>query len=315
MNAARKTLFWLIALVLVAGGYYFVEQRTEEKDRVVEENLKLFPFTVDAVDEFWITNPAEGVRVGVHRREGQWWLKKPITARGDQEKIESVLTNVVQARKDRTLFQEVDAAKLRELGLETPSLEMTFLTAGIETTIMFGGAGPTHNIAYAMFSGDPRVYRIHSDVKAEANKNAYDLRDKSLLAFDPVKLKRFEMDRIGQSRLVVEHHEGRWQLIEPARARASMENVLEGLFMIKDAEVKAFVDNESSEQGLDSPRIRVHIVDEQRTEPYILEVGAKDRVRRGYYARTNRSEDVLVIGEDLANYLLSVKDNWRESSP
>jgi hypothetical protein len=315
LNAARKTLFWLIALVLVAGGYYFVEQRTEEKDRVVEENLKLFPFTVDAVDEFWITNPAEGVRVGVHRREGQWWLKKPITARGDQEKIESVLTNVVQARKDRTLFQEVDAAKLRELGLETPSLEMTFLTAGIETTIMFGGAGPTHNIAYAMFSGDPRVYRIHSDVKAEANKNAYDLRDKSLLAFDPVKLKRFEMDRIGQSRLVVEHHEGRWQLIEPARARASMENVLEGLFMIKDAEVKAFVDNESSEQGLDSPRIRVHIVDEQRTEPYILEVGAKDRVRRGYYARTNRSEDVLVIGEDLANYLLSVKDNWRESSP
>jgi hypothetical protein len=43
-------------------------------------------------------------------------------------------------------------------------------------------------------------------------------------------------------------------------------------------------------------------------------VGDKDRVRRGYFAVTNRSEEILVIAEDLVNYLLSVKDNWQETS-
>jgi hypothetical protein len=325
LNSARKTLFWLITLVLVAGGFYFFDQRAMEQDRIIEENLQLFPFTVEEVEAFWITSRKDGLRVKIHRRDGQWWLAEPIVARGDNEKINSVLSNVVLARKDRTLFEEVDAVKQRELGLETPALEMVFLVSGIETTILFGGAGPTNNISYAMLSGDPRVYRIHSDVKSEADKTVYDLRDKSLLTFDPVKLKRFEMNRRGQSRIVVEHHEGRWHLIEPSRARASMENVLEGLFMIKNAEVKAFTgdsfagpgtlgQDKEATYGLSSPRIKLNIVDELREEPYVLTIGNKDRTRRGYFAITNRGEEILVITEDLVNYLLSVKDNWQEGS-
>jgi hypothetical protein len=325
LNSARKTLFWLTALVLAAGGFYFFDQRVMEQDRIIEENLQLFPFTVQEVEAFWINSRKDGLRAKVHRRDGQWWLTEPIVARGDQSKIDSVLSNVVLARKDRTLFEEVDAVKLRELGLETPSIEMVFLVSGIETTILFGGAGPTNNITYAMLSGDPRVYRIHSDVKSEADKTVFDLRDKSLLTFDPVKLKRFEMNRRGQSRIVVEHHEGRWRLIEPSSAQASMENVLEGLFMINNAEVKAFtgdsiagldnpVQDKEATYGLSSPRIKLNIVDEQRDEPYVLIIGNKDRVRRGYFAITNRGEEILVIAEDLVNYLLSVKDNWQEGS-
>ena len=129
------------------------------------------------------------------------------------------------------------------------------------------------------------------------------------------------MDRRGQPRVVVEHDEGRWHLLEPGRAQASQENVLEGLFMIKDAEIEHFLGIASGEQesfdrksyGLSSPRVRISIVDEQRKEPYILIIGDKDRVRRGYFAVTNSSEEIIVIAEDLVNYLLSVKDNWRES--
>lgn len=321
MNSARKTLFWLVALLLVAGGFYFFDQRVAEKEQVLEESLKLFPFTVEAVDEFSITSEQDGLRVAVNRRDGQWWLKTPVVAQGDQARIESILSNIVLARKDRTLFDQADAAKLQELGLENPDLEMSFLVSGEETRILFGSAGPTHNVSYAMFSGDPRVYRIHSDVRAEADKGVYELRDKSLLAFDPVKLKRFEMDRRGQPRVVVEHDEGRWHLLEPGRAQASQENVLEGLFMIKDAEIEHFLGIASGEQesfdrksyGLSSPRVRISIVDEQRKEPYILIIGDKDRVRRGYFAVTNRSEEIIVIAEELVNYFLSVKDNWRES--
>ncbi len=317
MNPARKTLFWIITLLLVAGGFYFYDQRATEQNLQVEESLKMFPFTVEEVDEFLIVSAQAGQVAKVHRENGEWWLNEPIVAKGDAAKIDSVLTNVVLARKDRTLFEEVDANKLRELGLESPELEMAFTVSGKEHRILFGGVGPTHNIAYAMLSDDPKVYRIHSDIKAEANKEVYDLRDKSLLSFDPVKLKRFEMTRRDQPRVVVEHDNGRWNLIEPARANASMENVLEGLYMIKETEIQAFlgeVPENREVNGLASPRIHLTIYDEQREDPYVLIVGDKDRVRRGYFALTNRSEEMLVVTEDLVNYLLSVKDNWQESS-
>ncbi|MBT4161178.1 MAG: DUF4340 domain-containing protein [Gammaproteobacteria bacterium] len=341
MNSTRKTLFWLITLLLVAGGFYVLDQQVAEQDRITEENLRLFHFTPDDVEEFWIAGKEDGLRVKVHRRDGEWWLKFPIVARGDDSKIDSLLTNVVVSRKDRTLFEEADAGKMQELGLDTPSIEMTFITSGVtehasgtptsndavntavverspskvETTIFFGDSGPTNNVAYAMLSKDSRVFRIHSDVRTEADRSVYDLRDKSLLSFDPLKLLTVDITRRDLPHLVIEHDNGRWNMLEPSVARASQQNVLEGLFMIKDDEIKAFLGGDLENKqayGLDAPRIRISIKDQQRDEPYVLIIGDKDRSRRGYFALTNRSEEVLVVTEDLVNYLLSIKDSWQE---
>ena len=140
---------------------------------------------------------------------------------------------------------------------------------------------------------------------------------RTILDFDPVKLLRLEMERAGQDRVVVEVEEGRWNLLEPFPARASMTQVLEGLYRIKSSEIADFLGpaSDRGDDGLLEPRIRLTIVDEQQEEPYVLLVGDKDRVRRGYIARTNATEEVIVIEEDLVNYLLTIKDNWREPSP
>ncbi len=318
MNSARKTLFWVVVLLLVGAGFYLVDEKATEQERIVEFNLRMFPFEVADVDEFWINATADGIRARAQRRDGEWWLKEPLTARGDSEDIESLLRNVVEARKDRTLFEQADDAKLRELGLGPPALEMGFIVGGTTTTIQFGGQGPTHNVAYAMLAGDPRVFRIHADVSSEADKQAYDLRDKSILTFDPVKLKRFEMVRPGQPELVVVHDNGKWNITAPNPARAAMDKVLEGLYKIRDSETKAFLGSAPTDRamhGIDTPRVHLTVFDEQRDEPYVLIVGDKDRKRRGYFAVTNRSDDLIVIEEDLVNYLLSVKDSWQEPQP
>ncbi|MDP6182189.1 MAG: DUF4340 domain-containing protein, partial [Gammaproteobacteria bacterium] len=175
----KKTLFWFIALAALFGASLLIEDRVEETERVEEANLKLFPFEIDDVTEFWIKTGKKGIRARVAREKDGWWLNQPLRAKGDDESIAKMLKNIVEARKDAVLFANPDPAKLTELGLAEPDLEIAFGTGNGFSTLQFGNRGPTLNVTYGRFKGDAAVYRVHSDIRTEADTTVYALRDKS----------------------------------------------------------------------------------------------------------------------------------------
>ncbi len=185
-----------------------------------------------------------------------------------------------------------------------------------ETVIIFGERGPTNNVAYAMFKGRPEVYRVHSDLKKEVSKDAYDLRDKTILDFDPVKMRRLEIVKKGMSRVIVEQNQQKWNLLEPAQGRASQAKVLEYLYAIKNGEIKAFADENPTDlapYGLSSPMLQLTIYQEQKEMPYILTIGDKDRAKRAYFARVNQVKKVFDVEEDMVNTLILNMDKLLEA--
>ena len=56
MNFTKKTLFWVIILIGLAGSFYFVDEKDAANKRVIEASFRLLPFTVDGLSEFWINN-------------------------------------------------------------------------------------------------------------------------------------------------------------------------------------------------------------------------------------------------------------------
>ncbi len=313
----KKTLFWFIALAALFGASLLIEDRVEETERVEEANLKLFPFEIDDVTEFWIKTGKKGIRARVAREKDGWWLNQPLRAKGDDESIAKMLKNIVEARKDAVLFANPDPAKLTELGLAEPDLEIAFGTGNGFSTLQFGNRGPTLNVTYGRFKGDAAVYRVHSDIRTEADTTVYALRDKSTLAYDPLKLSRLEIARRGKDTVVIVHDRGRWDMIQPERARADHAKVLETLYAIKDTPVKAFVDEEPADlarYGLARPGITVTIREQGATEARILRIGGKDRKRRGYFANSNSAPNVVLLEEKLINSLLAGKDRWKEAS-
>jgi len=315
VNLPRKTVFWVIALVVLSGGFFLIDKKAEDVNRAKEASLRLFPFGPQDVVEFWIRSEENGLRARVVKGKDGWWLKEPLIAKADEGAIEKTLSNIVKARKDAVLFVDPEPSKLKELGLKVPKLEMGFGTAAGATVILFGNKGPTHNVAYAMLQEDSRVYRIHSDVRKEADKSIFDLRDKTVLVFDPLKLRRFEIERKGKATVVIEHEKGKWNIIEPYRERAAMAKVLETLYGIRNSQVKAFIEEKPSNvigYGLDLPRIRLTILEKENDSAHILSIGLKDRTRRGYFARTNTSETVFLLEEELVNSLLVDTAEWKE---
>jgi hypothetical protein len=188
---------------------------------------------------------------------------------------------------------------------------------GKETVIIFGEKEPTLNISYAMFKGNPEVYRVHSDLRSESDKDTYALRDKTLLDFNPVKMKRLEIVQKGKARVVIEQDNGKWNILEPSRGQASMEKVLETLFAIKNGKIKAFIDEEPSDfstYGLDAPTLILTIYMPKKKTPYKLVIGKKDRQKRGYFATTEAADKVFDVEEGLVKTILLNMDKYLEKN-
>ena len=193
---------------------------------------------------------------------------------------------------------------------------MGLKSANGETVIVFGEREPTNNVAYAMFKGRPEVYRVHSDLKKEVSKDAYALRDKTILDFDPAKLRRLEIVKKGMSRVVIVQNQSKWNMLEPKAGIASMAKVLEYLYAIKNGEIKAFADENPADlapYGLSSPLLQLTIYQEQKEKPYILTIGDKDRAKRGYFAKVDQAKKVFDVEEGLVDTLILNMDKLLEA--
>ena len=317
MNFTKKTLFWFIVLIALGGVFFFYDKKEEAVKQLKEEQLKLLPTAEKEVSEFWINYIKENRQIKVVRENDAWQLVQPLSAKGDVKAIEKLLTNVITARKDAVLFEKVEQPKLEELGLGDHEVEMGLKYANQETVIIFGDRGPTNNVAYAMFKGRPEVYRVHSDLKKEVSQDAYALRDKVILDFDPAKMRRLEIVKSGKPKVVITQEQSKWNMLEPTTGIASMAKVLEYLFAIKNGEIKAFADENPANlapYGLSSPMLQLTIYQEKKEKPYILTIGDKDRARRGYFAKVNQMEKVFDVEEDLVNTLLLNMDKLLEEN-
>ncbi|MDQ6982784.1 MAG: DUF4340 domain-containing protein [Mariprofundus sp.] len=315
MNFSKKTLFWIIILISLAGAFHFFDQEKESEKRIVEASFRLLPFNVPDVSTFWINNLADHLKITAMRDGDAWKLAQPLVTKGDKEAIEKYLKIIVTARKDAVLFSQPTPEKLKELGLDNPMIEVGLTANGKETVIIFGEKGPTLNISYAMFKGNPEVYRVHSDLRAESTKDAYALRDKTIIDFDPVKMKRLEIVQKGKAAVVIEQDNGKWNMLEPSKGQASMEKVLDTLFSIKNGKIKAFINDQPADfsaYGLDSPKLTLTVYMPKKATPYKLLIGDKDRKNRGYFAITEQADKVFDVEEELVKVILLNMDKYLE---
>jgi len=322
MRFFKKTIFWFITLAILGGSLYIIDKKMEERKAIQEEKRRLFTFEPGDVTGFQIVKGDKVIKVRRVEVEGkgQWILEAPVLAPGDEKAIDNLLNHVVKAKMDGVLFESTPPGKLQEMGLERPYLEVQFKTkAGSSKTIAFGDRGPTQNVAFSILRDDPRVFRIHADIRAEADKTVYDLRDKTVLAFEPLKIEGFEIAWRGGKTITVKHpEEGKWHIIQsphpgplPSGERVKVEDIADAvkvtelLYKVRNSEVKAFIDEEPKDlapYGLDRPRVRFTILDEKNT-PKTLLIGERDKKERGLFAKRGDSSVVFLLEEDFINTL------------
>lgn len=304
MRLFKKTVFWVLIFALLGGLFYLIDKRSEEKKAATEVHKRLFSFTPSDIMGFTITKKgAEPVSV---KREGDIWLvTSPVNALGDAKEVDKYLEKLVNAKLDGVLFEKAPEEKFKEMGLADADLTVELIPErGESRTILFGDTGPTHNISFAAIKNDPRILRINTDIKADADKTAYDMRDKTILSFEPTRVKKLDIKWTDGNRIVVDQtSEGKWNTLGLPDGKTDFLRLMEILVKLKKTPIKAFIDEDPSDlgaYGLKTPRVRLLFVDEKGVKHSTL-IGGRDKERRGYYAVNGEAKNVFLLEEDIVD--------------
>ena len=268
------------AVVLLAGlaGWAYVKdyRGADERKKAEESKDKAFRFERADLKAIALTGKNGALRLEKHGED--WALTQPIAAAADKEAVEGVIASLDMARIERRLGPSTD---LTSYALDPPAGSVAVETgAGPAQTLVVGDQAPIGGSWYALVDGkDGREVAVVGAAAGELiEKDVLSLRDKSLLAFDPWKVKRLTLER-GRDAVTLEKPEAGWKLAAPFEAPADGPAVTDLLSALERARATKFEVEKATEadrkaRGFLPPAARVTILQEGWDTAKTIEFGA-----------------------------------------
>lgn len=261
MKRAASTLI-LLAVALALGAYiYFVEMKRKSASEQALEKAKVFEnLDSSAIEELRVKTGDQNTLV---RKEGATWrVIEPIQSAADENMVTSVTSALGTLEMQRVVDEQ--PADASQFGLAPPKAEVTFRVKGDSTprVLQVGEKTATGGDLYAKVGTAPRVFLVPGYLDTTFAKSAYDLRDKSVLAFERDKVTGIELSMpIGPVTLAKEGDA--WAIKAPTAMRADF-GAVEGLIgRLSSAQMKSIVSEaptDLAQYGLDKPSSRVSVV-------------------------------------------------------
>jgi hypothetical protein len=170
-------------------------------------------------------------------------------------------------------------------GLDKPEESIVLSGPKLEQTLIVGKAVEKKEVAskepdrYARLKGDETVYVIDGRNLKGLKTDPSELRDRSLLSFNPAEIERFEIEIDGKQWAAAQNKEKTWTIEKPEKkTNADAWTVTGVLWDLKDLEWKSLTKPIPENLGpldLDKPGLVVSIFKKDDKQPITLKVGWK----------------------------------------
>jgi hypothetical protein len=197
------------------------------------------------------------------RADKEWRLEQPIAAKADAGMVDQMLKDLLEPNVDSVIADRVEDPS--QYGLDKPVFQATLTGRGGQKRVIQTGLKDPRDIAvYAREASQPALFLLSSftvdNLKA---KKAEDLRDKTVLAIEPEKVKRLTIEKPG-STVVVERKGSSddWVIAQPTSAPAEKEDLRFYLTQLKELKVEKFVAEQAEDlakYGLTQPQLSVTV--------------------------------------------------------
>ncbi len=304
--SVKKTLIFLIILLLLGGYYYIFEVRIAEKKQATEEaEKKLFQIKADEIQEIIVKRADQ--EITLKKQDDGWKMIQPVTALADDENVKSLITGFADAERDQMITEK--SSEDQEFGLDEPDLVVTVKTqeAGPNFQFSIGDKIPTASGYYARVGDTSAVITVSTSVKTSLDKTMYDLRDKTILDFEPAQLKQAvftirDSDTGDGQEIKLEQTEDLWKIIFPKEFKADNTKMGALLSKVKSSRIKDFIEEEPedlAQYGLDQPSTTLSlVVGDDNTQKTLL-LGNIDETKDGIYAKHEGAKNVFFVPTDL----------------
>ncbi|MCC7417577.1 MAG: DUF4340 domain-containing protein [Acidobacteria bacterium] len=295
MRGLRSTVA-LVAVLSGLGAYiYFVTWKIEPDDAA--KTVKVFEgLQSDAVIGLQIKSD-KGPMTALEKSERGWQITAPSQEATDQMEAGSVATGLASVEKGRII--EENAPSLDQYGLASPRIDVAFKTMTDSTFrhLLIGDKTATGGDLFAKLDGSNQVFLIPAYQELTFNKGPFDLRDKTMLAFERDKVTSIDVVNGGASFTLAKNSGTTdWDVVEPQRYRADP-SAVEGLrARLETAQMKTIIEPEATEAqireyGLDKPSRSVVLHWDAKTLTLMLGHDAGDG---GVYARESARPNFVV---------------------
>lgn len=232
--------------------------------------------------------------VAVTKKNSVWDIAKPREVLADSSAVDS-LASALSTDKFTDVASE-SPNDLTKYGLNHPSMSVTATAKGQEFHLLVGKKNGDNY--YARDTARPMIFEISSTVYDALNKKFFDLRDKSILHFDPANVAAVEIRNASGTIQCAQGKDDQWTILQPAADKGKAIQSWKILDPIQNARAKQIYDSplRSIVAHLAKPAIEVTLTDKSGKKTTIdISAAAGDSV----YVRTTAGPEVYELNTQI----------------
>jgi Domain of unknown function (DUF4340) len=277
----RNTL--ILAIIALAGLAYFrfFEMKRPGTEEARRQAQNMINFDRTKIDGLVIQNGDQ--KIEIRRRDNKWRLETPIKDQADGALIETLLLDLENWQKERTIpAKEIDAdkSKLAEYGLNNPKLKLKLLGHDRPSEILFGKDAAMEGRMYVRFQNSKKTFLAGQSVKKDIDKKPEEFRDRKLTDLSNVQVRRVVL-KTPAGEMELEKKDTHWDILKPLRARADDQKTNDLISQITSAQIGQFVADDRGDlrpYGLAEPRGSITLFDQEQKKDQKVEIGESIKV-------------------------------------
>src|SRR6201993_3474454 len=277
----RNTL--ILAIIAVAGVAYFrfFEMKRPGTEEARRQSQNMVNFDRSKIDGIVIQNGDQ--KIEIRRRDDKWRLETPIKDQADGALIETLLSDLENWQKERTIpAKEIDAdkSKLAEYGLTNPKLKLKLLGHDRPSEILFGKDAAMEGRMYVRFQNSKKTFLAGQSVKKDIDKKPEEFRDRKLTDLSTAQVRRMTL-KTPAGEMEAGKKSDHWDILKPLRARADDQKVGDLISQITTARIQQFVADDRGDlrpYGLAEPRGSITLFDLDQKKDQKVELGESIKV-------------------------------------
>jgi len=225
---------------------------------------ELANFNMEDVQQI-VLHSGANVPIEIDRQGGQWRIVTPGHYPADADSVAQMLTALVDAHINE--FVTDAPTDLVQYGLKDPQIEIDVYTGKDKTNhpLLIGLEEPqaSKKAVYAKRGGEDSIYTVDDALLAKVNLSAWALRDKTVMAFDPLKIGRLEIENHGKQFALSRDQAGKWRVADgskssPANGQA-MQTFLDELAILKGEKIVQDPMTDPRKVSMDQPTEQIAV--------------------------------------------------------
>jgi len=260
----------------------------------------------------------------LEKKSDHWEIVKPLRARGDDQRINDLLAQIVTARIQQ--FVADDRGDLRPYGLAEPRGSITLFGQDDKQgqMLQIGAiADKQPDQVYVRFSPRSFVYTLPKKTEEILNTRPNDVRDRHLVRIDTNVLDRITIEAAGKGKTVLARKAENWTIASRNQAPANGSEVRRLIDILQNEQVARFVEDVASnlpKYGLDKPQLQIvlssfaseNTAETKAGERPIATIALGKIEGDNVYARVSDEPFVVALRRAFLDQILTDPLQWQE---